>query len=129
MMKIPQKVYLLNIKAVPVSNGVYRMSLQAFETPSSQAPASHPLHGRRHTEDNLVLTELNPHIVIDHRDDGRPVNLTTFGVVRETCPKCMQSHLHLILRQNNVRTAHLFCAECHSCFDAHYPSGASALAI
>ncbi len=107
------------------------MSLQAFETPSSHAPASHPVHGRRqrHPEDSLLLTELSPHIVIDHRDDGKPVNLTTFGTVRETCPKCMQMHLNLILRQRNVRTAHLFCAECQSCFDAHYPSGASALTI
>ena len=39
------------------------MSLLAFETPSSHAPASHPVHGRRHrhAEDSLVLTELNPH--------------------------------------------------------------------
>jgi hypothetical protein len=107
------------------------MSLQAFETPSSNAPASHPLHGRRHphAEDSLLLTELNSRSVIDHFDDGKPVKLTTFGTVRETCPKCMQTHLHLILRQRSVRTAHLFCAECNSCFDAHYPSGASALTI
>jgi hypothetical protein len=25
--------------------------------------------------------------------------------------------------------AHLFCAECESCFDAHYPNGTSALTI
>jgi hypothetical protein len=25
--------------------------------------------------------------------------------------------------------AHLFCADCASCFDAHYPNGASALTI
>jgi hypothetical protein len=33
------------------------------------------------------------------------------------------------LRQQCVRLAHLFCAECHSCFDAHYPNGESALTI
>jgi hypothetical protein len=33
------------------------------------------------------------------------------------------------LRQRAVRLAHLFCAECESCFDAHYPNGMSALTI
>jgi hypothetical protein len=109
------------------------MSQQAFETASSDAPASHPVHGRRHryAEDSyLLLTELNSHTVVDQSDDDHaPVMLTTFGTVRESCPKCMQTHLHLVLRQRNVRLAHLFCAECHSCFDAHYASGASALTI
>lgn len=108
------------------------MSLLAFETPSSHASAPHPVHGRRqrHTDDSLLLNELNPHAVVDQpEDDHAPVNLTTFGVVRETCPKCMQAHLNLILRQRNVRVAHLFCAACHSCFDAHYADGACALTI
>lgn len=107
------------------------MSLLAFETPSSHAPA-HPVYGRRarHPDDSLLLNELNPHAVIDQPDgEHAPVNLTTFGVVRETCPKCLHTHLNLILRQSNVRVAHLFCAECHSCFDAHYASGACALTI
>ena len=108
------------------------MSLHAFETPTSHAAASHPVPARRqrHAEDSLLLTELNPHLVVDQSDeDHAPVMLTTFGTVRETCPKCLQTHLHLVLRQRNVRVAHLFCAECHSCFDAHYASGASALTI
>ncbi len=108
------------------------MSLLAFETPSSPARAPHPAHSRRHrhAEDSLVLTELNPNAVIDHPDgDSAPVILTSFGSVRETCPKCMHPHLDLILRQRNVRTAHLFCAGCESCFDAHYPGGAPALTI
>jgi hypothetical protein len=33
------------------------------------------------------------------------------------------------LRQQAVRVAHLFCAECESCFDAHYPNGTPALTI
>jgi hypothetical protein len=107
------------------------MSLLAFGTPSDNAPASQPVHARRdrHAEDSLLLTELHPLVVIDHFDEGKPVNLTTFGAVREMCPKCAQPQLNLILRQRNVRVAHLFCAECHSCFDAHYPSGACALTI
>ena len=108
------------------------MSLLAFETPSSQTSAPHPVHGRRHrrADDSLLLNELNPHAVVARpEDDHAPVNLTTFGVVREICPKCMQAHLNLILRQRNVRVAHLFCAACHSCFDARYADGACALTI
>jgi hypothetical protein len=108
------------------------MRLQAFETPSSDTPTSHPVHGRRqrHAEDSLLLTELNSQAVVDQTDDDQaPVMLTTFGTVRESCPKCLQTHLHLVLRQRNVRVAHLFCPDCHSCFDAHYASGASALTI
>jgi len=108
------------------------MSLQAFETPSSHTQAPHAVPGRRHrhAEDSLIMTELNPHAVIDHLDDDNaPVSLSTFGTLRESCPKCMHTHLTLILRQRNVRIAHLFCAECQGCFDAHYASGASALTI
>lgn len=106
------------------------MSLLAFETPSSTAPAPHPVRRQNHGDDSLLLNELNPHAVVDQpEDDHAPVNLMTFGVVRETCPKCMQAHLNLILRQRNVRVAHLFCAKCHSCFDAHYADGACALTI
>ena len=107
------------------------MSLLAFETPASSALVQ-PAQGRRQlrAEEKLLLTELNGQSVIDHVDGTNvPVNLTTFGTVRETCPKCLHPHLNLILRQRNVRTAHLFCAECKGCFDAHYPSGVSALTI
>jgi hypothetical protein len=86
--------------------------------------------GRRHMDGNLVLSELNPLAVIDHLDDESvPLNLLTFGSVREICPKCQQTHLKLVLRQNSVRIAHLFCADCESCFDAHYTNGAPALTI
>lgn len=107
------------------------MSLLAFETPSSPE-SSNPVQGRRqprHPDDSLLLTELDPQGLVDHLDGDLPVNLMTFGSVRETCPKCLHTHLHLILRQRNVRTAHLYCAECQSCFDAHYASGAPALTI
>jgi hypothetical protein len=81
-------------------------------------------------EDTLVLSEINPDAVVDHLDpDGTPVDLTTFGTVREICPKCQNQHLNLILRQTNVRFAHLFCTECASCFDARYANGAPALTI
>jgi hypothetical protein len=106
------------------------MSVPAFEIPSDEA-GSLPFQGRRHrhVDDDLQLTELNPGVVVDDPDDSAPISLTTFGIVRETCPKCQHAHLHLVLRQRNVRAAHLFCAECASCFDAHYASGAHALTI
>ncbi|UUZ50202.1 hypothetical protein LP420_09670 [Massilia sp. B-10] len=55
-------------------------------------------HARRHprpgASDRLILTELAPGAVIDHLDDdGSPVELITFGTVRETCPRCRQTHL------------------------------------
>jgi hypothetical protein len=81
-------------------------------------------------DDSLILSELNPKAVVD-RPDGEPtpVTLMTFGNVREVCPKCKHKQLKLVLRQATVRIAHLFCAECESCFDAHYPNGAPALTI
>jgi hypothetical protein len=108
------------------------MSFLAFETASNHASGSNPVHSRRQPrdEDRLILTALDPRAVIDHLDDDvTPINLTTCGSIRESCPKCAQTHLKLVLRQRSVRTAHLFCAGCHGCFDAHYPNGASALTI
>lgn len=91
------------------------------------------VQGRRHEhsiDEHLVLSELDPDAVIDHLDSpGEPVELITFGTVRETCPRCCTVHLKLVLRQRRVRIAHLFCGECLACFDAHYTNGASALTI
>ena len=86
-------------------------------------------HYARH-DDVLVLSELNPRAVVDHLDDeGQPLHVLTFGSVREVCPKCQSGHLKLVLRQSAVRMAHLFCADCASCFDAHYQNGSPALTI
>lgn len=88
--------------------------------------------GRRHQhgiDEHLILSELDPDSVIDQLEPDDKVDLITFGTVRETCPLCKQAHLKLVLRQRRVRLAHLFCASCLSCFDAHYPNGASALTI
>ncbi len=105
------------------------MSLHLLE-PHANTPSDLPPRRRHHApEDALHLTELRADAVIDHLDDQAPVNLTTFGTVRETCPKCLHTHLRLVLRQSAVRTAHLFCTECHSCFDARYANGNSALTI
>ena len=101
------------------------MSLRVPETSLS------PDSCRRHQDSSdLVLSELNPRAVVDDIDrDSVPLNLLTFGSVREVCPKCRRAHLKLVLRQASVRVAHLFCADCASCFDAHYADGAPALTI
>lgn len=88
------------------------------------------LSHRHNPEEALVLSELNPDAVVDHLDDdASAIELITFGTVRECCPKCRHTHLKLVLRQRRVRLAHLFCAQCQSCFDAHYTNGMSALTI
>ncbi|MFC4931979.1 hypothetical protein [Massilia sp. GCM10023247] len=103
------------------------MNVQASENHPSQTQPSR----RQHEEiDGLVLCELNPLVVVDHLDGEEvPLTLLTFGSVREVCPKCQHTHLKLVLRQTSVRMAHLFCADCESCFDARYPDGAPALTI
>ena len=107
------------------------MSDYVLEPLSDTRHETTPNQRQRHNPDEaLVLTELNPNAVVDHLEpDAAPVELITFGTVRETCPNCQHTHLRLVLRQRRVRLAHLFCAECHSCFDAHYANGASALTI
>jgi hypothetical protein len=81
------------------------MSLRVPETSLS------PDSCRRHQDPgDLVLSELNPRAVVDDID-------------RDSVP------LKLVLRQASVRVAHLFCADCASCFDAHYADGAPALTI
>ncbi|MES3023965.1 MAG: hypothetical protein V4857_20560 [Pseudomonadota bacterium] len=98
--------------------------------PGESAHARPARRQHKRDADRLVLSEMHPESVVDHLDpEGAPVDLTTFGTVRETCPKCQNHHLNLILRQTNVRFAHLFCTECASCFDARYPDGAPALTI
>jgi hypothetical protein len=93
--------------------------------------SEHPQQGRRQQapDERLVLSELNPVAVVDGLDgDGVPLNLITFGDVREVCPNCSQ-HLKLVLRQAHVRMAHLLCPGCARCFDAHYANGTPALTI
>lgn len=107
------------------------MSQYVLEAELEEKPR-HAYAGRRHqhgVDEQLILSELDPGEVIDHLDRDGSVELITFGTVRETCPKCEQAHLKLVLRQRSVRIAHLFCGACHSCYDAHYVSGAPALTI
>ena len=93
-------------------------------------PGAHATMRRNEDSPPLILTELNPSQVVDTIDDpGQPLDLVTFGTTREVCPKCCQGGLKLVLRQTSVRIAHLFCADCASCYDACYPDGAPALTI
>ena len=105
------------------------MSLYAPDPPGTHAPDFAVT--RRHADDvPLILTELNPLSVVDAIDDAaQPLDLLTFGTTREVCPKCQRGGLKLVLRQTSVRIAHLFCADCASCYDAQYPDGAPALTI
>lgn len=101
-----------------------------FQSPESQNPQPSSSRRRSNGADHLILRELNPHVVIDHAEAGQAaLTLMTFGSVRECCPKCQQGSLKLVLRQSSVRMAHLFCAECESCFDARYVDGEPALTI
>lgn len=106
------------------------MTLRETMSSAQQHPAPAPRQRRNEPDDMLVLSELNPRVVVDHVDDeGQALHVLTFGSVREFCPKCQTGHLKLVLRQSSVRVAHLFCADCTSCFDAHYPNGTPALTI
>lgn len=101
-----------------------------FQSPGSQHPQSSSSRRRNDGVDNLILRELNPHVVIDHAEaEQSTLTIMTFGSVRECCPKCEAASLKLVLRQASVRMAHLFCAECESCFDAQYADGEPALTI
>lgn len=77
---------------------------------------------------HLLLRELDRADVFD-RPEAQLLHLQSFGAVRETCPHCTGQHLRLILRQECVRIAHLFCERCHACFDARYENGRCALTI
>ena len=102
------------------------MSLYAPGPPAPPATDTR----RNHDVAPLILTELNPRLVVDAiQDPGQPVDLVTFGTTREVCPKCQRGGLRLVLRQSSVRVAHLFCADCASCYDAQYADGAPALTI
>ena len=78
----------------------------------------------------LVLVEIDPLAVVvaERRDDVYVADsVRTYGDMRETCPECKGVHLKLVLRQSDVRAAHLYCAQCTRCYDARFADGTSAL--
>lgn len=81
----------------------------------------------------LTLQELDPVEVLEgvrveqgYLTKEEPM---TFGAMRELCPVCQDVHLQLVLRQERVRLAHLFCRKCTRCFDARYADGSCALTL
>jgi len=91
-----------------------------------------PVYDQRATAPYLFLVELDPQRVVDgtRYDDKNYLaeDVTACGTMRETCPVCEEGHLQLVLRQKNVRVAHLFCIECTRCFGAFLSDGTPALA-
>ncbi|MBC7859293.1 MAG: hypothetical protein H7Z39_11060 [Burkholderiaceae bacterium] len=81
----------------------------------------------------LVLVQLDPTEVVDGvplEDDGYLADdFMIQGEMRETCPACPTEHLQMVLRQDNVKRAHLFCQRCTRCYDASYPDGTPAFAM
>lgn len=78
----------------------------------------------------LHLVQLDPQSVVDgvrYDDSYLADEIRTCGTMRETCPVCAEGHLQLVLRQKNVRVAHLFCLECTRCFGAFLEDGTPAL--
>ena len=101
--------------------------------PSENRPITEPEHRQNHTH-LFHLVQLDPSMVIDGErvDNGFLADdLVVSGGMRETCPFCKTAHLKLVLRQANVKQAHMFCEQCTRCFDAHvrFLNYASALAI
>ena len=89
-------------------------------------------HQRQHTAALLTLVELDPSMVADGvwlHDCYLTGDITFSGEMREVCPECQDVHLQLVLRQEFVKRAHMFCPECTRCFDARYPDGSAALSL
>lgn len=78
----------------------------------------------------LMLVELDPQSVIDGErfdDTYLAEDVVSCGTMREFCPACRKGQLQLVLRQDNVRVAHLFCYHCTRCFGALLEDGTPAL--
>jgi hypothetical protein len=108
------------------------MELSSIEP--NKKPGTRVLLGKRHVNvkaTKLVLIELEPGSVVDPIElgDEHSGKIVTSGKMRETCPKCKDVHLQLVLLQKNIKMAHLLCTKCAACFDVRYTNGASALAL
>ena len=96
-------------------------------------PTEHTLPEHRHNEEDLlVLVQIDPETLVHGervKDGYLAEDIVVTGQMRETCPVCKTVHLKLVLRQKNVRRAHMFCEQCTRCFDARYADGSPALSI
>ena len=80
----------------------------------------------------LTLVELDPPAVADGvwlHECYVSGDIKFSGEMREVCPECEEIHLQLVLRQDFVKRAHMFCPECTRCFDARYADGSAALSL
>lgn len=80
----------------------------------------------------LTLVELAPALVADGawlHECYVTGDITFSGQMREVCPDCEGVHLQLVLRQEFVKRAHMFCPKCTRVFDARYPDGSEALSL
>ena len=91
--------------------------------PSTGSPAF--THRRTDTE-MLFLAQIDPPKVVDGvavKNGYLSDDIIVGGEMRETCPVCKTVHLKIVLRQENVKRAHLFCEQCTRCFNASYHDG------
>ncbi len=87
------------------------------------------LDHRHDATDSLLLVQLDPSTLVDGiavANGYLAHEFSATGQMRETCPVCKTVHLKLVLRQNHVRKAHMFCEQCTRCFDALFQDGSPA---
>ncbi len=90
------------------------------------------LDHRKSDIDLLPLVEVEPFEVVDGvrvADGYLTGDIVVNGAMRELCPACKTEHLKLVLRQEHVKRAHMFCERCTRCFEARYPDGTPALVL
>ena len=87
----------------------------------------------RHNDPDLFyLVQLDPSTLVDGvavENGYLADDIVMTGGMRETCPVCKTAHLKMVLRQKNVKRAHMFCEQCTRCFDAVYRNGMPALSM
>jgi hypothetical protein len=104
------------------------MSDPTLDLPDTTTTTSSRRHHRT-DEATLILKQIDPASVVDQAGSEQPMQLLSFGAMREACPACQDAHLRLVLRQANVHAEHLLCPQCGACFDAHFADGRSAFAL
>ncbi len=96
------------------------------------AASESPAANHRKNDVALLLVEVAASEVVDCvfvADGYLAGDIVVAGAVREFCPACKTEHLKLVLRQEYVKRAHMFCEHCTRCFDARYPDGTPAFAL
>ena len=87
---------------------------------------------RQNDTDLLLLIQVDPLAVVEGvavNDGYFAEDIVLTGRMRETCPVCHSVHLKLVLRQDNVKRAHMFCEQCTRCFDACFQDGTPVFSV